>query len=324
VARRVVEEPAPDLREAWPDAPDGLAEALARGMARDPAERPESAGELARQLRAGVEAEPPGDPAVAEAAGPDRADPAPASEVAMGEPESSNARSDPTVHGVGSGLAFEHRASEGDRPAPEPAPFSAGLEPADARPRRPDPPPPARHGPARAIALVALLVVLGAGGAVFATQSGGPGPSPEATTTPSSEAPRERTGTGEATTTAPVEPDAPAAAEVDPSTPEGAARGLYVLAAADDFEGAWALAGPGFRSQLGGFSSFRSSLGTLESIEFTRLDAVEESEDAATVAIATRATHTNRVDACSGTLAMTRGEDGWLVERGNVSCSPAG
>jgi len=55
---------APDLREAWPDAPPAAAQALARGLARDPADRPASAGALLAALRAALPAgEPPPAPA---------------------------------------------------------------------------------------------------------------------------------------------------------------------------------------------------------------------------------------------------------------------
>ena len=50
IAHRVVSEPPPDLREAWPDAPPGLAEVLRVGMAGEPADRPASCGELVRRL----------------------------------------------------------------------------------------------------------------------------------------------------------------------------------------------------------------------------------------------------------------------------------
>jgi hypothetical protein len=116
-------------------------------------------------------------------------------------------------------------------------------------------------------------------------------------------------------------PDEAAPAGAD--SPEAAVRGFYERAAADDFEGAWALAGPGFRSQLGGFESFRAALGTLESIEFTRLDLVERSADSSTVAVRTRATHESRVDSCSGSLETARTSGGWLVESGDVRCTRA-
>ena len=54
IAHRMATEPPPDLRDAWPGAPAGAAEALKRGMAREPADRPSSAGELVAALEHGL------------------------------------------------------------------------------------------------------------------------------------------------------------------------------------------------------------------------------------------------------------------------------
>ena len=54
IAHRAATEPAPDLRDAWPGAPAGAAEALKRGMSSEPADRPASAGELAEALERGL------------------------------------------------------------------------------------------------------------------------------------------------------------------------------------------------------------------------------------------------------------------------------
>jgi serine/threonine protein kinase len=54
VAHRVVNDPPPDLRVAWPEAPPAAAAALSRGMAHVPADRQHRAGELASELRAAV------------------------------------------------------------------------------------------------------------------------------------------------------------------------------------------------------------------------------------------------------------------------------
>jgi serine/threonine-protein kinase len=50
VARRVVSEPPPDLREALPGAPEAAADVLRRGLAKDPEDRPQSAGQLVSDL----------------------------------------------------------------------------------------------------------------------------------------------------------------------------------------------------------------------------------------------------------------------------------
>ena len=75
IAHKVVSSPPPDLREAWPDAPAGAAEALLRGMARRPEDRFSSAGELATAFqrglsRAGAAGGPPARPAAAVAVPP--------------------------------------------------------------------------------------------------------------------------------------------------------------------------------------------------------------------------------------------------------------
>ena len=54
IAHQVANNPVPDLRNEWENAPPGAAEVLKRGMARDPADRPESAGQLARDLEKGL------------------------------------------------------------------------------------------------------------------------------------------------------------------------------------------------------------------------------------------------------------------------------
>jgi serine/threonine protein kinase len=57
IAHRAATQPPPDLRDAWPEAPPGAAEALVRGMAREPSERPSSAGALVEELAAGLAGE---------------------------------------------------------------------------------------------------------------------------------------------------------------------------------------------------------------------------------------------------------------------------
>jgi eukaryotic-like serine/threonine-protein kinase len=58
IAHRAASEPPPDLREAWPDAPDAAAELVQRAMSRDPSERPASAGALAEELTEALSAAP--------------------------------------------------------------------------------------------------------------------------------------------------------------------------------------------------------------------------------------------------------------------------
>jgi serine/threonine protein kinase len=50
IAHGMATDGAPDLRDAWPNAPAAAAQVLQRGMALEPEDRPSSAGELAREL----------------------------------------------------------------------------------------------------------------------------------------------------------------------------------------------------------------------------------------------------------------------------------
>jgi serine/threonine protein kinase len=50
IAHQISNQPVPDIREAWSDAPPAAADVLQRAMSRDPAERQHSAGQLARGL----------------------------------------------------------------------------------------------------------------------------------------------------------------------------------------------------------------------------------------------------------------------------------
>ncbi|MEA2442823.1 MAG: eukaryotic-like serine/threonine-protein kinase [Thermoleophilales bacterium] len=58
VAHQVVSGPPPDLRERWPEAPPGTAEAIARGMAFEPGERPGSPGAFVDALAQALSRKP--------------------------------------------------------------------------------------------------------------------------------------------------------------------------------------------------------------------------------------------------------------------------
>src|SRR3954470_8533827 len=58
IAHAVVSGPPPDLRSAWPAAPDGVVEVLRRGMAFDPSDRPKSATEFVDELERALEPAP--------------------------------------------------------------------------------------------------------------------------------------------------------------------------------------------------------------------------------------------------------------------------
>jgi hypothetical protein len=76
------------------------------------------------------------------------------------------------------------------------------------------------------------------------------------------------------------------------------------------------------RSVYGGSrAEFARQLGSLERIEFEQLALEGRSGGTATVRVRTVATHTDRVDRCSGTLRTVRAGGRWQVEPAGLSCT---
>lgn len=300
IATRVATEPAPDLREAWPEAPAGAAEVLSAAMAADPAQRPGSASELVERLSTGLRV----GGAPTEATRPDEPTPA----AGVGATGADGASDD-----VAPAAGVATPAADG--PSDDVAPAPARLEP-----RTPPAPPkierrrarPAWLAPAAVVLLVALVAVAaivasGGSGGEQASDGGGAGQ------TPSSEGKNGTAGSDGVS--------AKRGAPAKNLAPAQTATSFYKRAAAGDYAGAWALAGPGFREQIGTFEGFRQEQSTLESIEFKQADVVSQRGDSAEVAIQTVATHTDGVDRCQGTLSLARGgPSGWLIDRASIAC----
>ncbi|MEA2143001.1 MAG: eukaryotic-like serine/threonine-protein kinase [Solirubrobacteraceae bacterium] len=191
----------------------------------------------------------------------------------------------------------------------------------------PEPPLPTGHPPPatrdrspvtrRWLAPVMALGVLVAAVALVLAMSGDDGGG-SGTTSQSTRAEQRRTTTEKTQSQPERAPTPPAQAQ---ASPEEAVKDLYTRAAAGDFESAWQLAGPGFRQQIGGYQSFVDTLQSLESIEFPKLTATIRSGDTATVAFESVATHTDRVDHCTGTANLSVSGDQWLVQQINPSCN---
>jgi eukaryotic-like serine/threonine-protein kinase len=161
--------------------------------------------------------------------------------------------------------------------------------------------------------LVAVLVV------VLLTR--GPSGTPAAQTRSGAAAPR-----GTAPAQASASPSATATATHAPPpllSATATVRAFYRRAAARDYRAAWRLAGPAMRRAFGNsFDRFRTDLASLRHIEFERVQIVDRSHTSATLQIETIATHTERVDRCTGTLRTVRNQDGrWLVEPAGVRCT---
>src|SRR3954452_24159970 len=83
IAHQIANEPAPDIREAWRDAPPAAADAVQQAMSREPANRPRSAGQLARTLDDAFKAT---QPATTRPIPSQRRDPTPAPRPALAVP----------------------------------------------------------------------------------------------------------------------------------------------------------------------------------------------------------------------------------------------
>ena len=323
IAHRVATEPAPELREAWPEAPPPAAEALCAAMAADPAKRPASAGELVERLREALEgSERTGETAGGVAAAAAGAGLAAGAEVGAGEgavvpPSRPEPKSPAEVE------REEERPRPEDREDPGPENREERAEPPARGPahaplsrRFPggSAPPYARRRARRAwlaplavvllLALVGMAAVVGGGGGNGGDEGAGDPDQPRTSD-------GDKAGGGGAASGTPA----------GKLSPADTVTAFYERAAADDFDGAWALAGPGFREQLGGYESLQGGLGSLESIRFERAEPVSQSADSAQVAIRTVATHTDGVDRCQGTVSLASGgPGGWLISRADVAC----
>jgi hypothetical protein len=143
-------------------------------------------------------------------------------------------------------------------------------------------------------------------------------------------APQTRPGAPAARSPAPAQasasPSATATATPAPARPLTATatvRAFYRRAAARDYRAAWQLAGPAMRLAFNNsYERFRTDLSSLRHIEFKRVAIVDRSDISATVQIETIATHTDRVDHCTGTLHTVRDRRGrWLVDPAGVRCA---
>lgn len=222
-------------------------------------------------------------------------------------------------------VALTPKLAPAPAPAPEPAPTAAPTtrEVVPAPPRTERPPPPRTPSRSRRTpALAGLFALLAVAVALVIVLSGGE----DDPTTQRADTPTATPSTAETT----PEPEEAAAtpevvadsADDDPSTPTGAVRAFYELAAEDDFDASWALAGPELRAVFGGSQAgLEGTLGTLESIRFKTLTAGAEEPGGTPITLETVARHTTYTDRCSGdALAVPDGSGGFLVDSVNVSC----
>jgi serine/threonine-protein kinase len=289
---RQSEQAPPDLRAERPGTPAAAANLLSGALARDPADRPGSATGFVEDLATALQR--------------------------RGDPASAGAAAAPP-------------------PPPEPsAPPAAASEPPDTGERSRDARRLAVPGALllAMLALAAVLILAGGGedegsgeGDAVATQertgggAGGQEGSGGSGGAAATEAPETPAEAQTEPAPAPEEP-APAAgapeagSEATSGDPAATVQDFYELAAAGDYDAARALTTPAFVGAIGGCCD---QFDTLESVEFTSLDTVEEGSGTATVSFSDVATHSDRVDQCQGEATLID-QGGWRLDGIAVDC----
>lgn len=334
VVDQVVSAHAPDLREAWPEAPPEVAEALEQGMARDPAQRPAGAGvfvdglsdafaraeaapaSIATEAEAAPKAEEIAEPAAAWPSVTRLPPPPAAARRAPGRDGSPNRRLAILISVIALALVAGGLASlllRGGSGAGDPTRKGSS-----------------KQGPG----VVDGQAQAPAGGASGANAPDAAPPNAEAGGTgaapPAAEGGRgapdaggQSAGSPEAEVPAGAVPGAVAAEAESATTPVGAVRAFYGRAARQDAVGVCALRGPRLQARFG-CGELTAQFETLRSVAFSRISLETETETAraATVSLVTTATHTNFTDRCRGSVILVKGgAEDWLLDRLAVACT---
>jgi serine/threonine protein kinase len=349
LAHAIANQPPPNLREAWPQAPAPAAELLERAMSRDPRQRPGSAGEFVDRL--GKILAPPAAPSPSRsvvAPGSSRSVVAPGSSRSVVAPGSSRSVVSPgPARRVPPGPARQAAFSPA-RPGIQPA--TAPTRAAPRRPRkypvRPPPPRPQRsaaddrHPSKRWVPAAVLLLVLVVAGALVAILSNAGGNSHTGGSQVASRSSRHHGGSaksggsanssgsaasgtsvGSGSTAASSPPTGSTAGGA--STPIAAVESFYSLGAAHRYGAAWSLADPAFRSQLGSYDGFAGGQQRVKSVRFDSAQVVRQSGSTATVSLRTTSTHIDGPHRCSGTVDVVRNgtAETWLLHQIHINCT---
>ena len=287
LAHAIATQPPPDLRSVWPQAPVAAAETLIRGMSRDPRQRPRTAGELTARLREALHPHPTEAAATARDARTEAATAVPA---------------------VADSVAPRERPqAERSRRSPRPALLAAAAM-------------------LLAAGAIAAIVLAGSGRprqTVAGVQAHRHVTSPPAHQTA-------KTGSATSASTTPAGSPSPGSAASSSGTgssanaPIAAVETFYRLAASHQYSAAWALADPAFRQQMQGYQGLEGTMAQERSITFDGANVVNQSANAATVAVRTTSVRSNGTQHCSGTVALVRsaaGAPAWLLDHISISCA---
>jgi hypothetical protein len=305
VAHAIAMQPPPDLRDVWPAAPAGAAEALMRGMCRDPAGRPASAGELVAALEAAF---------------------APRLDAGPAPPASGPTASWPT--GSGPTKTFRAHGARGRVLAPLAlllvaagvlaALLCSGRRPSSRSHRSPvahsTRSPSAARTQSRSRSPGATTSHASQTRAAAGTRSGAAAGTAAGTSAAG--------GGGSAGSPAIASGSSGSAAASGPGTPVAAVESFYGLAAAHRYGEAWSLADATFRRQLGGYKSFAAGQAADRSIVFDAARVIRRSTSSATVYVQTTSVRTTGTQRCSGTVELfPEAPSRWLLHTISIACS---
>jgi hypothetical protein len=292
LAHAIANQPPPNLRDAWPDAPASAADLLVRAMARDPAQRPRSAGELVARLRAALAPRP--------------ADPPRRRNIAAARPDGRTPRRAAALVAIVAAaivaaiivLVVLLNSSGSGPPARTQAAGGGHHTAATGRARRPG---------TTSRSATSTTTPAAPSSASSSPTTTSPAPASSSASTPSATSP-----------TAPAV-SAPASA----GSPAGAVEAFYGAAAAHRYASAWALADPTLRAQLQGYRSFQEGQAGDRSITFNSANVVSRSPSAATVAVQTTSVRDNGTQHCTGTVDLVAAGNGgpWRLHLIHINCT---
>jgi hypothetical protein len=128
-------------------------------------------------------------------------------------------------------------------------------------------------------------------------------------------------GASTATTSSAAPAASPDVAAAAAAPPVAAVESFYGLAASHNYPGAWALADPSFRSQLGGYESFQAGQSGDQSIRFNSAEVLQQSSTSATVAVNTTSVRNDGTHQCAGTVDLGAATGKWLLHQIHIKCT---
>jgi serine/threonine-protein kinase len=166
-----------------------------------------------------------------------------------------------------------------------------------------------------ALALVALIVIALSSGGSGDNHGASGGKTKSTASKEKAPAPKAKTGA--------AAPSAPAPASSAPASSPVDTVASFYKTSIDDPNAAWAMGTDRLHGQLGSAESFAGQESTLESIDFPKLEVVQQSGDRATVSFSSVAHHTDKTDHCTGSAELVKSGQNWLLDYlSDVNCTP--